>query len=336
MSALAAVVRRLGRAALLIVGVTLASFVLVAILPGDPARLLVGPQASQEDLAAARRLYGFDEPLPVALARYAGHLVHVAPADGTKSAEHRGCAEVLPHVHVDLGQSYVYRQPVTKLVAKRLPVSLALALGAFLVQLVLGGAGGVLAGARPRSRLDEAVVGSSLLLSTLPTFIVGLGLQYLVAYRWGVLPFDGWGKRTVEHLQALVLPSLSLGLYGAAGFARLVREELREALGRDHARTAIAKGASRARVVLVHGLRVALTPIATLAALDLGALVGGAIAVERIFGLPGLGDMAINAVQNRDASLVVGTVLVSSSAIVCGTLLADLAALTLDPRTRSR
>lgn len=334
MNTFGVVLRRLVGAVLMVVGIASASWALLALMPGDPARLLVGPQASSRDVAAVRKLYGLDRPLGEQWITYAKHLVHIAPKGDAHDAEHAGCAELVPRVHVDLGQSYLYRQPVARLVEKRLPVSLALGLGAFLVQLLLGGASGIAAAARARSRLDELVVGGSLLLSTVPTFVVGLGLQYLCAYRLGVLPLDGYGKTAAEHVRSLVLPSLALGLYGAATFSRLVREEVRDALAGQHVRTATAKGASRLRVIVVHGVRVALTPIATLAALDLGALVGGAIVVEKIFRIPGLGEMTVNAVQNRDAQAVVGAVLVSSTAIVVATLLADLLAFVLDPRTR--
>ncbi len=318
---------------MVIVTIAIGSWGLVTLLPGDPARLLVGPQASEQDVANTRRLLGLDKPRLVQLAAYASRLVHLSHA-APRSADHEGCAEVLPRVHVDLGRSYLYRQPVTRLIQKKLPVSLELALAAILVQLVLGGAAGLSSAMRPRSRTDEIVVGTSLLLSTVPTFVLGLGLQYLCAYRLGILPFDGFGRTTAEHLASLILPSLTLGLYGAATFSRLVREEARDALERDHVRTAIAKGASRSRVVFVHVLRVALTPIATLAVLDLGALVGGAIVVEKIFRLPGLGEMTVNAVQNRDAPTVVGAVFISSAAVVLGTLLADLLVWALDPRAR--
>ena len=334
MKGLSRVLRRLVWGIAIIVGVTFGSWLLVVALPGDPARLLVGPRASDKDVASVKAIYGLDQPAPIQLARYVRKMVHLAPGAGTDAKEHAGCAEPIPHVHVDLGQSYFYQRPVTALVAKKLPLTLELALGALFVQILVGGGAGLLAAARPRSKVDEAAVASSLLVSAVPLFALALALQYVFAYRLGVLPFEGAGKTPLDRVLSLILPSVALGIYGSALFARIVREEVGHSLQSDHVRTALAKGASRARVVVVHALRAALVPIATLAALDLGGLVGGAIVVEKVFGLPGLGEMTVNAVQNRDAPAVVGSVLVSSTALVLATIAADALAVMLDPRLR--
>jgi peptide/nickel transport system permease protein len=169
-----------------------------------------------------------------------------------------------------------------------------------------------------------------------PTFVLGLGLQYTLSYKLGLLPYDGYGTTAAEHIRSIVLPALTIGVFGSALYARIVRDELRVLLRQDFIRTARAKGASRLRALVVHALRNALLPIATLAALDLGTLVGGAIVTEKLFRWPGVGQMAVEALQNRDGPVIVGTVLFASAAIVLATLSLDLAAVALDPRLRSQ
>ncbi len=329
--------RRLFGGLLVVVGAAILATAIAVALPGDPARVLLGPQARAADVEVARRVYALDGPWHARLGRHLARLVHRAPPDDAPAAslaEHRSCAAPTAAIHVDLGHSFVYRQPVAKLVWARLPRSLELALGAFLVQLVVGVGAGTLAGARRGRRLDDAAMGAALLGATAPTFVVGAALQHALAYRLRLLPLDGVGVGTGAHLASLVLPSLVLGLYGSALLARVTRDELRSALAGQPARTARAKGASRLRVVLAHGLRNALVPIATLAALELGALAGGAIVTERVFRWPGLGDLAVTAILNRDASVVAGVTIAAAVFVVAASLAIDVLALALDPRLR--
>src|SRR6185503_9252487 len=154
---------------------------------------------------------------------------------------------------------------------------------------------------------DEATIGATLLGISSPTFLLALFLQYLLAYKLHALPYDGYGTTPSEHLASIVLPSLTLGIFGAALYARLVRDEVGELLQRDFVRAARARGASYARAVVVHALRNALVPLATLAALDLGTMVGGAVVTEKVFRWPGIGQMAVEALLNRDGPLILGT-----------------------------
>lgn len=333
----ARLMRRLAWGMIVVVGVATLSFVVAQILPGDPARMMLGPHASAADVARAREIYGLDRPLPVQYARYWARLLHRAPAPGNapqERARHRSCAALGAGLHLDLGYSLLYRKPVLDLLAAKIPRSAELALGAVLVQLTLGIALGALASARPGTSWDDAVTGVSLLGISAPTFLVGLLLQYVIAYKWRLLPLDGYGTTGAEHLRSLVLPSLTLGVFGSALYARLLREELGSILAEDHVRTARAKGASPARVLVVHGLRNALVPVATVAALELGTLVGGAVVTERLFRWPGIGQMTVEALLNRDAPVIFGTVLFTSAAVVAATLLLDVAYVVLDPRLR--
>lgn len=329
--------RRLAWALVVVLGVTTVSFVVSQLLPGDPARLFAGPQASAADVARARAIYGLDRPIVERYARYWARLVHRGPGPvDRKDADHRSCALVAPGLHVDLGFSFHYRKPVVDLLAAKVPRSIELALSAFAVQVAIGVTAGLVAAAKRGSRWDEATIAATLAGVSAPTFLLGLVLQYVFAYRLRLLPYDGYGTTPAEHAASLVLPAATLGLFGAALYARLTRDEVASALVRDWARTARAKGASEARVLVVHALRVALLPLATLAALDLGTMVGGAIVTEQLFRWPGVGQMAVEAALNRDGSAIFGTVLFTSTAVVASSLAVDLLAYALDPRIRDR
>ncbi len=332
-AAIAHLARRLAWAAVVVLGVTTIAFALAEVLPGDPARMLLGPQASAADVAHAREVYGLDQPLPKRYARFWGRLVHVARA-GDAAGAHASCARAAGRVHLDLGTSPYFRKPVVELLLAKAPRSIELGLAALAVQLALGVGAGLLAASRRGTGWDRAVVGATLVGASAPSFLLGLLLQYVLAYQLHVLPYDGYGATPAEHARSLVLPALTLGLLGTALYARLVRDELGTILAQDYVRTARAKGASATRVLLVHALRNALVPVATLAALDLGTMVGGAVVTERLFRWPGVGQMAVEALLNRDGPVILGTVLMSSCAIVVATLALDLVYLALDPRLR--
>lgn len=334
--------RRLAWGVLVIVGVTTLSFVVTQLLPGDPARMMLGPQASAADVAHVRELYGLEKPLHVSYPRYWarqyalywGRLVHLGPPPigDKRHKDHRSCASLALGVHVDLGFSFHYRKPVVDLLAAKIPRSIELALAALAVQLALGVGVGLAAAAKRGTAWEEAAVGATLLGVSAPTFLLGLVLQYVLAYKLRWLPYDGHGTTAADHLRSIVLPALTLGVFGSALYARIVRDEVGGLLEQGFVRTARAKGASGARVLVVHALRNALAPIATMAALDLGTLVGGAIVTEKLFRWPGVGQMTVEALLNRDAPVIFGTVLFTSSAVVASTVALDLVFAWIDPR----
>ena len=336
LSTLAGVWRRLWRrllwAVVVVVGVGSVSFVMARTLPGDPVRMVVGPQASARDVEAARRIYALDEPVWAQYARFWVRLLHRDQPD--RPQEHRTCSTVAGGLHVDLGFSYRYRKPVVELLVERAPRSFQLAIAALLLQTLLGLGLGLWSAHTRGSVWDQLAIGASLVGVSAPIFALGVALQYVLAHRLGWLPSDGYGDTSAEQLRSLVLPALTMGIYGAALYARLTRDEVSRALSQDHVRTARAKGASEGRVLIVHALRTALVPIATLAILDLGALVGGAIVTEKLFRWPGMGSMAVDAMVNRDGPVIFGTVLFSSLAIVVASLLVDVLTTLLDPRLR--
>lgn len=328
--------RRLVWAVILVVGVASMTFFVAHVLPGDPARMLAGAHASPADVEHVRKVYGLDEPLRAQYVAYFQRLVHRGPAviDRKRDPDHKSCAAAFAGLHVDLGYSFSSRKPVVDLLAAKIPRSIELGVAALFVQLVLGLSLGVAAAARRGGRLDEAAMGLSLAFVSAPTFLLGLLLQYIFAYRLRVLPYDGYGATAADHARSIVLPALTLGVFGSALYARIARDELATLLGQDFIRTARAKGASGARVLFVHALRNALIPIATLAVLELGTLVGGAVVTESLFRWPGVGQATVTALQNRDGPVIVGAVLFTSCAVVLSTIVLDVLYVALDPRLR--
>ncbi len=332
--------RRVGWAVFVVWAVVSLAFVVNNLVPGDPARMVAGVQARPADVARIREQLGLGAPPLVQYARFWRRLVHVGPRDVAKGDPvHSSCGVViaLGHeaLHVDLGRSYQLGQPVVDVVATRLPRTFALALAGLLLQLLFGVATGALAASRRGSWIDRWVVGTSVLGVSAPTFLIALVLQIIFAQTLRWLPLDGFGKTFADHARCLVLPALTLGVYGAAYYTRLTRDELSVLLQQDWIRTARAKGLPP-RGVLRHALRAALVPLVTSAGLDFGALMGGAVVTEQVFRWPGLGQLAVTAMLNRDGPLILASVVVSSVAIVASSVAVDALQLRLDPRTRAR
>jgi peptide/nickel transport system permease protein len=335
------VITRLGRRlawALFVVWATVSlAFLVNHALPSDPARMVAGPQARPQDVARIRKELGLDRSLAVQYARFFGRLVHLGPSDAAAEAgpDHASCARLGLRAHVDLGKSYQQRRAVVTILAERLPRTLWLGLAAAFVQLLLGVTTGVLAAANKKTALDHLAVSGSLVGTSAPTFVIGLFLQWLFAFRLGLLPLDGWGATPGEHLASLVLPALTLGIFGAAYYTRMVRDEMIGQLGQDYVRTAQAKGLSRRAVIVRHALRNALVPIVTIVGVDVGTLVGGAIVTESIFRWPGIGSLSVTAMLDRDGPVIMGCVVLTSVAVVLSTIAVDFAYAVLDPRVRA-
>jgi peptide/nickel transport system permease protein len=330
------VARRLAWSVGVVWAVVSIAFAVNVLLPGDAARLVAGPQARPADVARIREQLGLDRPPLAQYGRFWTRLVHLGPPE--RSGEHASCAVVLPlghaSLHVDFGKSFQMRQPVVDAITQRLPRTFALAVAGMLLQLFLGAATGVFAAVHPGTWVDRALVGTSLLGVSAPTFLIALVLQLVLARELRWLPLDGYGETLAEHARCLVLPATTLGVYGAAYYTRLVRDEMITLLEADWVRTARAKGLPERRVVLRHALRNALVPIVTAIGLDFGALMGGAIVTETVFRWPGLGQLSVNAMLNRDSPVVSACVIVTAVAIVASNLAVDLLYGRLDPRVR--
>lgn len=315
--------------------VTLA-FVVNNVLPSDPARMVAGPQARPKEVEKVRVQLGLDRPLYVQYGIFLRRLVHVGPMTANaKDPVHASCANLGP-LHFDLGMSYQQRRPVLTILAERLPRTVFLALVAVFLQVLIGVSTGTLAAAKKRTYLDHGAVTLTLIGISAPTFVLGLLLQYVFAHRLRWLPLDGYGQTASEHAASVILPALTLGIFGAAYYTRLVRDELLSIEGQDHVRTARAKGLSEWRVWTHHLLRNALAPLVTVVGLDIGALVGGAIVTETLFRWPGIGALSVSALLDRDGPVILGTVLLASTSVVLSNLLVDASYALLDPRVRHR
>lgn len=303
--------RRLGWTAVVVWFVVTATFAMLAAIPADPARVLLGPGADPAALARARAHYCLDEG-PVA--QYGCWLARVL----------RG----------DLGESHRSKRPVAQILAERAWPTAQLALAAIALQLLVGVPLGVLGAARRGRWPARAAELFELLAQSVPSFVLGTVLLYVVAYRWELLPIGGYGAGLGDRLRHLVLPAATLAAFGVAYYARAVRAELEEALDAEYVRAARAKGLPERVVLLRHGLRSSLGPLVTLVGLDLGVLLGGAAAVEQIFAWPGLGREVLLAIVELDLPVVLGAVLAAAIAIAIASLVADLAQAWLDPRLR--
>ncbi len=327
------VAARLGWAFLVVWATLTLAFLVNHVLPADPARMVAGAQARPQEVEKIRQQLHLGEPLIVQYGIFLRRLVHPTGASAGAPG-HETCAGPAA-VHLDLGKSYQQRRPVVAILGERLPRTLLLAFAAILVQVILGISLGVLAAARRGTAVDGLAVGISLVGTSAPTFMLGLFLQLVFAKGLKILPLDGYGATAIDHLVSVVLPALTLGIFGAALYTRLTRDEMLGALSQDYVRTARAKGLGRAGV-LRHAFRNALVPIVTVIGLDVGTLVGGAAVTETLFRWPGLGSIAVTSLLDRDGPLLMGTVLVTAVGVVIASIGVDVAYLILDPRVRRR
>jgi peptide/nickel transport system permease protein len=236
-----------------------------------------------------------------------------------------------------LGYSFTKNEPVLQLILDRLPATIFLALGAFVLFLVGGVTLGVYSALRRGRWQDKTMMGMSLVGYSLPSFFIGLVVIYFVIIRWQILPFPQYvqpWEDPVGFLQTMILPWLVLAILYAAFYTRLTRSQMLETLNEDYIRTARAKGLPERVVVRKHALRAGLTPIVTAAGLDFAGLLGGAIILETIFSLPGLGSLAVSAVLDPDLAILVGVTLLTAVFIIVANLVVDVLYAVIDPRVR--
>ena len=284
------------------------TFLLVFLLPADPARMVAGPSASVATVDSIRHEMGLDRPFVAQYGVYLGRLVHL-----------------------DLGRSYKQGSSVSSLVASRMWPTFQLMLGAIALELLIGLPLGIWAALRRGGWPDSVVMGLAFLGAAAPQFWLALSLVYLLAYRFALFPLGGYGG-----LSHLFLPALTLGIGGAGWYARMMRSQLLEVLSQDYIRTARAKGQTARLVLLKHALRNAALPIVTMIGLDIGTFMGGVVVVESVFGWPGLGRLVWDAVRVVDIPIIVGVVIFSAFVITLANLLADFVQPFVDPRVRYR
>lgn len=300
--------RRLIQSALILLGVSIITFALLYLLPADPVRQIAGRSATPQTVENIRQQLGLDQPFFVQYWRYLTNLLTG-----------------------DLGRSYIQRSEVSELIVSRLPASLLLMLGAIFCELAIGLTMGLVAATKRGSATDQTLMLTSFVGVSAPQFVVGLLLLYVFAVRLGWFPIGGYG--TWKHL---VLPSLTLGVLGAGWYARMMRSSMIDVLRQDYIRTARAKGLRRGTILLRHALPNAILPVVAMIGIDIGIFMGGIVVVESVFGWPGIGQLAWQAIQRVDIPIIMGVTLVSACAIVLGNLLADIVAPFIDPRIKLR
>ncbi|MFC3706207.1 ABC transporter permease [Devosia honganensis] len=320
------VAKRIAQFIPMLAGVVVVAFLLVQLVPGDPARALIGQSATPEQIAAVRQALGLDNPPWVQFYNY-----------------------VVGLFHGDLGQSYFQKQGVFELIMIRLPATLELAFGAILVSIVIGLPLGVVAAWFRGTWIDAAALVFSQLGVALTVFWLAIVFMYVFAVQLNWLPAIGRGTPLLEafgllltgnpqpllkSLSHLIMPAVAMGLQGAAMICRMVRASMLEVLDQPYVRTARAKGVSERRVVWHHALRNALVPTVTIVGLQFGGLLSGAVLVEGIFGWPGLGQLTVAAISQRDFPLVQGLALCFAVLFGLITLVTDLIHGAIDPRVR--
>ncbi|GAA1529277.1 ABC transporter permease [Nocardioides humi] len=291
---------------------TLVAFLLQQLIPGDQAVALAGEYASEERLAAIRGDLGLDQPV---LARYLEWVGGVVTGD--------------------LGTSYRTGQPVAEIVLDRLPVTLLLTLFALLVAVVIGVPSGIAAAQRPGSWADRLLTTAATAGIAIPNFWLGMMLIAVFAVQLGWLPGPGgvdFRDDPANAVRALVLPSIALGMVGSAEICRQVRSAMIENLGSDYVRTLRAKGLSRRSIVWQHALKNSSLPLATILGIQVSHLVGGAVVVESVFGLSGIGSLVVEATNQRDYVVIQAVVLLAAVIVLVTNLVVDISYRLLDPR----
>jgi peptide/nickel transport system permease protein len=299
---------RITQALFILFGVSFITFLLLYILPADPAVQIAGRSATPETVASIRAQLGLDQPLFVQYFNYMTNLLQG-----------------------DFGRSYLQKSEVSELIASRLGPSLSLMFFAIAIELLIGLLAGIIAAMNRGKVLDKTLMVLSFIAVSAPQFIVSILILYVFAVKLGWFPIGGYGD-PIHY----VLPALTLGLLGSGWYSRVMRSSMLDVLRQDYIRTARAKGAPITRIIRVHAFKNAILPIIAMIGLDIGIFMGGIVVVESVFGWPGIGQLAWQAIQRVDIPIIMGVTLVSAIAIVIGNLIADLIAPFVDPRIKLR
>jgi peptide/nickel transport system permease protein len=297
---------------MLVVGVVV--FTLIHLTPGDPASVIAGPDATDEQVEEMRERLGLDEPLYMQFVHWFGGVLRL-----------------------DFGDSIFLGQPVTEALRDRAQPTLLLTLYALTLSVLIGFPAGVIAATRRNSLLDRGLMVLSVGGAAIPSFFLGILLIMLFAVQLGWLPAGGFVELTedpIEHFKHMILPTIGLGFASAALLARLVRSSMLEVMREDYVRTAYAKGLRERSVVIRHALRNALIPAITVLGTSLGALLGGAVVTETVFNIPGMGRLVVQSIARRDFPIIQGAIMTIAAAHVLANLLVDVLYVYVDPRVR--
>jgi peptide/nickel transport system permease protein len=302
------ILRRLLQIVPVLIGITLILFVLMYVIPEDPARLILQKGATEQALENLRAKMGIDKPIYVQYWRYVTGLI-------------KG----------DLGQSYRYRRSVNSILLDHYPNSVKLAMAAIIIEIIIGIFAGIVSAVKKYSFWDTLVTVSTTLAVCIPVFWLGMMMQVIFGLKLGILPMSGMGDGSIRYY---ILPAMALASVSTAYVARMTRSSMMEVISNDYITTAYAKGLSFNKVIGKHALKNALIPVITLIGLDLGALMGGAILTETVFSWPGVGRVIYLAILQRDAPVVMGGTLILVLIFVFINLIVDILYAVLDPRIR--
>ncbi|GHV52726.1 glutathione ABC transporter permease [Synergistales bacterium] len=300
------IIRRLLSAIPILIGVSALVFFLMNVVPGDPIAIMMGDRVYPDVLERVRREMHLDDP---ALVRYGRFLSGM--------------------VQGDLGYSYKLRRPVSGIIMTALPVTIKLSLAAAVLAWIIGIPAGLLSAVRQGSATDNSLMAFSLVGISMPVFWIALVFQYVFGVMLGWLPVAGF-----QSWKHVILPAAVLGWGASGSIARLTRSSVLEVMRCDYIRTAHSKGLSECAVIGVHALKNSLLPVVTIMAIQISSLLSGAIVTESVFGIPGIGRLAINAINTRDMPLLQGTVLFGTFLVILGNTAADIMYVTLDPRVK--
>lgn len=309
-----ALLKRLGGMVVVLALVATVVFVIVRVTPGDPAAVMLGSDATPEDIAQLRAKMGLDAPL---LVQYGQFMLNILKGD--------------------LGQSIFLNQPVTEALAARAEPTFFLTLFSILIAVTIALPVGIFSAVRRGTLFDQIVVTLTMVAASVPSFWLGLLLIQTLSVGQGWFPASGYGGPDtpfLERLHHLALPAVALGVVNSALITRFTRAAMLDVLGEDYVRTARAKGAGERRVILKHALKNAMVPIITVIGLSIAMLVAGAVVTETVFGLPGIGNLVVSAVLRRDYPVIQGALLVVAAIYVLINFIVDMLYMLADPRVR--
>ncbi len=287
-------------------GVILLIFIMLRIVPGDPITTMLGEHVDLRTIEKIKVEMGLDKPLYIQFFKYIVNIL-------------RG----------DFGTSYRLNRNVSKIIIEAFPNTLKLALSSAMFAWILGISTGIVSAIYKNKFIDRLFMTGALMGVSMPIFMLALGLQYLLAFKFPIFPVSGY-----DSILSMILPAIALGWNSAGSIARMTRSNLVEVLREDYIRTARAKGLNEADVIISHALKNALLPIVTMMALQLSSMLSGAVITESIFGIAGVGRLAVNAIETRDMPLLQGTVIFTTVLIILGNLFADILYSIIDPRIR--
>jgi len=308
------IVRRIILTLIVLIIISFVSFLLIQVMPGDPAAAMLGLEARPEQIAALRHELWLDRPFLVQYGHWFNNIIHG-----------------------NLGNSLMYREPISGIFATRLPITLYLSFLSLILSTIVGIPAGIICAIRRGGILDQLVSLFANVGMAVPIFWVGIMAIYLFAFKLGWLPIQGWTSPLEDFVKSsrqAILPIIMLAIPGIAVMARQTRSSMLEVIRQDYIRTALSKGLVERVVVLRHALKNALIPVVTLMGLHLRVLVGGSVLIEQVFNIPGMGRLLVNAVFNKDFLIVQAGVLLLGTVVCLANLLVDISYGWLDPRIR--